>query len=348
MNASATASRRPSRAPFPLPLVRTMTATSPGALPRARLLLALLLALGLIGCGKDEEAAPATAETAQPAATAPAEAVPPTETVVVETPEELAKRARAALDAQNLFTPPGDNAFELYLRVIEVEPDQPLARNALTDLFPYAVMHVEQRLGANDADDAERVLALMEKANPQAPALPRLKEAVSSARERQVAAEAAEAERAARAERAAQEAAEAATRPAAAPAPAATPPPAAPSTPPPAAEPQPAPAPATPPPAAETAPPPPRRPAGALPPVASQVSPRYPPLALRRRVEGYVELQFTVLPDGSVTDVSIVRSEPRSMFDRAAIDAMQRWRFQPTPGGEPVRGRRLFDFKLPD
>ena len=345
MNACATSFRRPPRASFLLPSVLSMNSKTVLASPRARVLLALLLALGLFGCSKEEEApAPAAQQQAAPAA-APAEAVPPTETVVVETPEELAKRARAALDAQNLFTPPGESAFELYLRVIEAEGDQVLARNALTDLFPYAVMHVEQRLKADDPDDAERVLSMMERANPQAPALPRLREAVNQTRERATAAAAAEAERAARAERAAQEAAAAAARPTPAPA-AATPAPA-PSTPPPAATP--APEPAAPAPApAETKPAPPKRPPGALPPVASQVSPRYPPLALRRRVEGFVEVQFTVLPDGSVTDVSIVRSEPRSMFDRAAIDAMQRWRFQPTPGGEPTRGRRLFDFKLPD
>lgn len=347
MNASATPFRRPPRASFLPPSVHSMNPMTPLASPRARVLLALLLALGLFGCGKDEEAAPAPATSTQPAATAPAEAVPPTETVVVETPEELAKRARAALDAQNLFTPPGENAFELYLRVIEAEGDQVLARNALTDLFPYAVMHVEQRLKADDPDDAERVLTMMERANPQAPALPRLREAVNQNRERATAAAEAEVERAARAERAAQEAAAAAAaRPT--PPPAATTPAPAPRTPPPAAT-TPEPEPVEPPPApVETKPTPPRRPPGTLPPVASQVSPRYPPLALRRRVEGFVEVQFTVLPDGSVTDVSIVRSEPRSMFDRAAIDAMQRWRFQPNPGGEPTRGRRLFDFKLPD
>src|SRR5688500_6677541 len=127
MNACATSFRRPPRASFLLPSVPSMTPKTALASPQARVLLALLLALGLFGCSKEEEA-PAPAP--QPAATtAPAEAVPPTETVVVETPEELAKRARAALDAQNLFTPAGENAFELYLRVIEAEGDQVLARN---------------------------------------------------------------------------------------------------------------------------------------------------------------------------------------------------------------------------
>lgn len=305
--------------------------------------LAFALSLSLIGCGSDEPAAPAatTGTEAAPAAVEAAPVAPPVDPN--ETPEQVATRAAAAVDAQRLFAPPGDNAFELYLRVIEAQPDQALARNALTDLFPYAVMHVEQRLGANDPDDAERVLQLMERANAQAPALPRLRDAVTEARERIAATEAAEAQRAERAEREAAAAAEAARQAAAAPAPApaptqvasTTPPPA--QTPPAAAPPEPEPEP--------VAAPAPRRPAG-LPNVVSQVQPRYPPQAFRRKLEGFVEVEFTVLADGSVTDVNVVRSEPRNTFDREAISAMQKWRFEPLPGAEPTRGRRVFDFKM--
>jgi protein TonB len=310
--------------------------------PRLLLCLALAFGLGLSGCSKEEEAAPAATVPAETAAT-PEDAAPAPPPDPNETPAQIADRASAAVDAQRLFAPPGDNAFELYLRVIEVEPDQPLARNALTDLFPYAVMHVEQRLRANDADDAERVLGMMEKANPQAPALPRLRSTLTETRDRAAAAAAAEAERAARAEQAARAAAEAAAAAAAQPV-APTPPPVATPTPAPVqpAPVQPAPAP---PPQPVTAAP--RRPAG-LPAVASQVAPRYPAIALRRRVEGFVEVEFTVMPDGSVTNVNVLRSEPRNMFDREAISAMQRWRFQAVPGADPVTGRRTFDFKLTD
>jgi protein TonB len=83
-----------------------------------------------------------------------------------------------------------------------------------------------------------------------------------------------------------------------------------------------------------------------LPAVVSQVSPRYPPLALRRRIEGFVELSFTVQPDGSVTDISVINSEPRTLFNREAVNAMERWRF--APGPTAVKGRRTFDFKLAD
>jgi protein TonB len=319
-----------------------------------RLALAVLLTLGLAACSDEQPAPPAaTAPAAAPATTPETTAAEATPPVPTESVEQLSERADDAVVEQRLFIPAGDNAFELYLKVLEAKPDHTNARNAIIDLFPYAVMHVEQRLGANDAADAARVLALMEKANPQAPALPRLHTALSESQGRATAAAAAEA---ARLERAAQQAETASTAPPAtttAPMPAATPAPV--ST---APAPTPAPVATTtaPPPAAATTPPPraatPPPPAPApvratgLPAVTNQVNPRYPPLALRRRVEGYVEVSFTVLPDGTVANVAVVSSEPRSMFDREAVNAMQRWRF--APSGQESRGRRTFDFKLSD
>ena len=314
-------------------------------------LLAVLLALGLSACSEEEPAAPAAPAAgtepapAAPAATAEQPAPPPP----VELPAdegELTKRADAAVDAQQLFAPQGANAFELYLKVVEVNPENTFAKNAISDLFPYAVMHVEQRLAANDTAEAARVLALMEKANDKAPAMPRLRTALQAATDRAARQAAEEEARLAREAEAAAAAAAAAQQAAQAPAPAAaTPPPATTTAPPPPAQPapvQPAPPPQEPAPAPATAAPR----AGQLPAVVSQVSPRYPPLALRRRIEGFVELSFTVQPDGSVTDISVIDSEPRTLFNREAINAMERWRFAPGPA--PVKGRRTFDFKLAD
>lgn len=313
-------------------------------------LLAILLALGLSACSDEEPAAPAAPAAgtepapAAPAATAEQPAPPPP----IELPAdegELTKRADAAVDAQQLFAPQGANAFELYLKVVEVNPENTFAKNAISDLFPYAVMHVEQRLAANDTAEAARVLALMEKANDKAPAMPRLRTALQAATDRAARQAAEEEARVAREAAAAAAAAQQAATPA--PAPAATPPPAATTSAPPPPAAQPAPAQPTPPPE-EPAPAPaaaaPR--AGQLPAVVSQVSPRYPPLALRRRIEGFVELSFTVQPDGRVTDISVIDSEPRTLFNREAINAMERWRFAPGPA--PVKGRRTFDFKLAD
>ena len=59
------------------------------------------------------------------------------------------------------------------------------------------------------------------------------------------------------------------------------------------------------------------------------LSPRYPTSAQEHRVGGWVDVQFTVAPDGSVGAVSIVGAEPVGVFERSALDAVRHWRYQP-------------------
>lgn len=59
------------------------------------------------------------------------------------------------------------------------------------------------------------------------------------------------------------------------------------------------------------------------------VPPRYPRRAQERNVSGWVDVYFTVTATGKTADVSVNRSEPGSIFDRAAIEAVERWAFQP-------------------
>jgi protein TonB len=57
--------------------------------------------------------------------------------------------------------------------------------------------------------------------------------------------------------------------------------------------------------------------------------PVYPAQALRNRTRGWVELEFTVTPTGSVSDVQVVGAEPEGVFDAAAAQALAQWRFKP-------------------
>ena len=59
------------------------------------------------------------------------------------------------------------------------------------------------------------------------------------------------------------------------------------------------------------------------------VLPAYPSQARQRRVDGWVELEFAVGPDGKVGDIVVVGSEPPRIFDREAVRAAARWRFEP-------------------
>jgi protein TonB len=245
--------------------------------------------------------------------------------------------AEAALRAQRLFAPAGDNAFELFVLALEAKPDLIKARDALTDLFPYGVLHVEQRTAARDAEEARRVLGLLARAQPEAPALERLERELERL-ERRLATE------------------REAVPPARPVAPARPAEPAGPAPPPVVSAPEPvapepaAPAPApvvTPPPAAPVvaAPPPPAQPAQPRTPrMIREPQVRYPEQAARQGINGSVTLDFQIDADGGVSDVRVVSSTPRSVFDREAIQAMRRTRFEPP--SEPMRVRRTIDFNL--
>lgn len=72
--------------------------------------------------------------------------------------------------------------------------------------------------------------------------------------------------------------------------------------------------------------------------IIRQVRPAYTSDAMRAKVQGTVLLQCTVMPDGQVTDVRVVRSlDPVFGLDQEAIKAARQWRFAPgTRMGEPV------------
>ena len=69
-------------------------------------------------------------------------------------------------------------------------------------------------------------------------------------------------------------------------------------------------------------------------------NPVYPAEALRNKTSGWVELEFTITPNGAVRDVAVVGSEPSGVFDSAASDALAEWRFRPRiVNGQPVAQR---------
>ncbi len=322
---------------------------------KARLLAPVLLLATLAACsGKDETTAPAAdaAPTAQaPAAPAVADKVQGMDTT------QLRDSASTALRENRMYAPAGDNAMEYYLALRDKLPEDSTIKNALTDLQPYTLIAAEQALGREDFTEAQRLIALVEKVDPSAPALPRLKQGVSSSMQvaerrtveeadkakkdaetrakqqveqqrlaQQQAAEASaaqqlaarqeaarkeseriEADRTAAARREAEQrsAAQAAAQQAAAPRPAA---------------------------------------AAAAPSLraVSTPAPRYPADALRSGTSGEVLVELTVGTDGSVTDARILRATPARVFDREALSAVKRWKFEPI--GSPTTTRRTLAF----
>lgn len=103
---------------------------------------------------------------------------------------------------------------------------------------------------------------------------------------------------------------------------------------------RPQPVPVAPPPMPEPPPPPARVATDSPVPIPGQTpAPNYPRRALRSGVEGTVLVRVDVGPDGVPTSVGISRSSRSRDLDRAAIDAVERWRFQPAMvDGRPTVG----------
>jgi protein TonB len=316
----------------------------------ARLAAGVVLICVIAGCRQEQPAGDATQPAAAPAATAPAEQPAPAIAAEVAAlgVDELRAKARAAYAESRLYAPAGDNAMEYYLALRDKAPGDAAVSSALTDLMPMVVIATEQSRDREDFVEAKRLSSLIAKADANHPALARLGASIASAEEavaeqaaqqaltaeqeaerqaqlqterqqqqqeqqaqaaQQLAAQ--QAEQQAAAQREAQAAAQRSAQQQAAPPPA----PAAP-TPPPAAAPT----------------------LRAL----STPAPAYPPEALRSGRAGEVQVEFTVNPDGSVADARVIRADPPRVFDRAALNAVRRWRFEPVAA--PVTTRRTIGF----
>ncbi|EPG0367290.1 energy transducer TonB [Photobacterium damselae] len=59
-----------------------------------------------------------------------------------------------------------------------------------------------------------------------------------------------------------------------------------------------------------------------------RVEPRYPERALKQGAEGYVVLQFTIDTQGRPSDISVVEAKPRRLFERDAMRALRKWKYQ--------------------
>ena len=72
------------------------------------------------------------------------------------------------------------------------------------------------------------------------------------------------------------------------------------------------------------------------------VQPVYPEAARKRGVEGWVELAFTVTPNGTVEDVEVRNASPANVFDDSAVRAIRGWRFETVErNGEKVAQRAM-------
>jgi protein TonB len=82
-----------------------------------------------------------------------------------------------------------------------------------------------------------------------------------------------------------------------------------------------------------------------------QVDPEYPERARQQGIEGWVEVEFTISPVGTVVDARVVGAKPPIIFDRAALNAVRRWKYNPKiKDGTPIARpgvRTVFQFDNP-
>lgn len=60
-----------------------------------------------------------------------------------------------------------------------------------------------------------------------------------------------------------------------------------------------------------------------------KIAAQYPSRASSRGIEGYVLLEFTVTKHGTVINPVIIKAEPSSIFNKAAIRAVLRYKYKP-------------------
>jgi protein TonB len=68
-----------------------------------------------------------------------------------------------------------------------------------------------------------------------------------------------------------------------------------------------------------------------------RVNPQYPPRARSAGIEGWVHLRFTVTAQGGTKSVEILDADPRGYFEKAAANAVAKFKYRPrSEDGTPV------------
>lgn len=60
-----------------------------------------------------------------------------------------------------------------------------------------------------------------------------------------------------------------------------------------------------------------------------RVNPQYPSRALLANVEGWVHVEFTITAAGTVKDARVLDADPPGYFERAALAAVQKYKYKP-------------------
>ena len=73
-----------------------------------------------------------------------------------------------------------------------------------------------------------------------------------------------------------------------------------------------------------------------------RVNPKYPIGAARDGIEGWVMLAFDINAIGEVVNISIIDSQPKRVFDKAARQALKKWKYK----AKSIDGKNISQQKL--
>jgi protein TonB len=79
------------------------------------------------------------------------------------------------------------------------------------------------------------------------------------------------------------------------------------------------------------------------------VKPEYPQDALLRGAEGWVNVSMSVTPAGNVQDPRVEETSNGTQFNRAAMSAVRKWKYEPFAASDPQEKRRVtvrVDFRM--
>jgi protein TonB len=82
-----------------------------------------------------------------------------------------------------------------------------------------------------------------------------------------------------------------------------------------------------------------------------RIQPEYPMNARQRGIEGWVTLEFTITKAGTVRDPKVLASQPGNVFDRNAVRAITKWKYNPKiEDGQAVerKGTVTLEFTMED